>query len=120
MIVINGWEKLHNIFPVVEDVSVEYAIIVKNPTIDDMMGLRVRPKVVYTSRINIQISDGIFRGVDVIVFPLGRDGKLQMGMGKSLKECQIVTPLPTHSLKSTQTFLEFVKNTFNSSLKLTL
>jgi hypothetical protein len=125
MIIINGWDKIYSIFPIVEDVSVVSTSIIQNPTVHDMLGLKVRPKVVYVAHFGIHIGrnsigDGIYSWLDVIVFTMGNKNKLQLGMGKRDMGCQIVTPIPTTALKTPESFLEFVKSTFNSSLKLVL
>lgn len=116
---INNWKKIESIFPIVDNISAIRADIIHNPNVEDMLGLRNTPPIVYTAHISIY---GVPQSVwlDIIVFPMGKNNKLHIGMAKHKKDCQIVTPIPKNNLKSPKTFLQFVKNTFDNSLHLVI
>lgn len=123
MIHIKNWKKLKHL-PNSHDFNITQAKVIYNPDINDMMGLRCKPEKIYYMRVVVndsRILNDIWLElitVNIIIFPLA--GSIQIGLARDGMDCQLVTPLPIHHLKTPESFLTFVKNTFNSSLKLVL
>lgn len=123
MIHIKNWKKLKHL-PNSHDFNITHAKVIYNPDINDMMGLRCKPEKIYYMKVVVndsRILNDIWLElitVNIIIFPLA--GSIQIGLARDGMDCQLVTPLPIHHLKTPESFLTFVKNTFNSSLKLVL
>jgi hypothetical protein len=119
MVHITNWETLTS--TIVDGINVNSASIIHNPTVNDMLGLRCKPNKIYhvTASVDFKILNELWVQtirIDSIIFPLAHS--MQIGIAKSGKECQIVTPISHDNLTTPESFLKFVKQTVDNSIKL--
>jgi hypothetical protein len=119
MVHIKNWESITDTN--VDGIDVNSASIIYNPTLMDMLGLRCTPEKIYHIRTNVELKmvdklwmQKIF--IDAIIFPLSNS--MQIGIAKSGKECQMITPVTYGSLNTPEEFLKFLKNTIDNSILL--